>query len=349
MVTETVAIALDWLPNTNHIGFYVARKKGFYADVGISADIVSPHIDNYQTTPAARLAAKQVQFCIVPKESVISHHTWPDATKPKIVAVATIVQKVSHAIATLKSSGIDRPAKLDGKRYASYAARYEGRLVQELIKADGGSGEYIEDVPEMLGIWETLLKGNADATWIFESWEGIEAKRKGVELNLFRFEDYKIPLGYSPIVVAHPDLLMEQPDLVSRFLAASAKGFEYAAANPIESAEILVDLVAADTASHPLPAPLDLEMVKESAEFIAPLLLDGTGAWGRMSNTVWSDFLDFISDAGLLTTKVQSRKGITATTTSLDGLRQGDVGDRIPRNQINSQSLFTNEFLPKKH
>lgn len=42
--------------------------------------------------------------------------------------------------------------------YASYGARYEGRIVQELIKADGGSGSYDERALPMLGIWNTLLE-----------------------------------------------------------------------------------------------------------------------------------------------------------------------------------------------
>ena len=58
--------------------------------------------------------------------------------------VAVLLQKQTSTIVTLKSSGLDRPAKLDGKVYASYAARYEGRIVQKLIQADGGSGDYKE-------------------------------------------------------------------------------------------------------------------------------------------------------------------------------------------------------------
>jgi NitT/TauT family transport system substrate-binding protein len=54
---------------------------------------------------------------------VISYQTWPNAEKPKIVAVAALLQSNQSAIVTLQSSSIDRPAKLDGKKYASYAAR----------------------------------------------------------------------------------------------------------------------------------------------------------------------------------------------------------------------------------
>ena len=45
--------------------------------------------------------------------------------------------------------------------------RYEGRIVQRLIQADGGKGDYKEVAPPMLGIWNTLLAGEAQATWVF--------------------------------------------------------------------------------------------------------------------------------------------------------------------------------------
>lgn len=35
-----VTIALDWTPNTNHIGLYVAQAKGFYAQAGLEVQIV---------------------------------------------------------------------------------------------------------------------------------------------------------------------------------------------------------------------------------------------------------------------------------------------------------------------
>ena len=38
--------------------------------------------------------------------------------------------------------------------------------MQQMIRADGGSGDYIETTPPMLGIWNTLLEGAADATWV---------------------------------------------------------------------------------------------------------------------------------------------------------------------------------------
>lgn len=51
-----ITIALDWTPNTNHTGFYVARSKGFYKDAGLEVQILSPHQDEYKTTPGVLLA-----------------------------------------------------------------------------------------------------------------------------------------------------------------------------------------------------------------------------------------------------------------------------------------------------
>ena len=61
------------------------------------------------------------------------------------------IQRSTSAIVTLTSSGLSRPRDLDGKVYASYAARFEGRIVQRMIQNDGGKGEFEERTPPMLG------------------------------------------------------------------------------------------------------------------------------------------------------------------------------------------------------
>lgn len=204
---QTITVALDWTPNTNHCGLFIAKAKGLYAAKGLDVVLRSPHVDEYKSTPASHLVTGDAQLAITPSETVVSHNTWPDDSKPKLKAVATLLQEDTSAIVTLKSSGIDRPSKLDGTTYGSYGARYEGRIVQQVIKNDGGSGSYKEVVSPMLGLWNTLLKGACDATWVFMGWEGVEAALKGVELNVFKLNDYGVAYGYSPVMVAHPDFV----------------------------------------------------------------------------------------------------------------------------------------------
>lgn len=79
-------------------------------------------------------------------------------------------------------------------------------------------------------------------------WEGVAAQRAGVDLNVFKLADYGIPYCYSPVLAAHPQTLAQNPDLVKSFLAATARGYEYAAEHPAEAAELLCSEVAADVA-----------------------------------------------------------------------------------------------------
>ena len=68
-----IKVALDWTPNVNHAGFFVALERGYYADRGLDVTFVSPHVDDYKRTPARRLAAGEVSLAICPSESIISY------------------------------------------------------------------------------------------------------------------------------------------------------------------------------------------------------------------------------------------------------------------------------------
>jgi hypothetical protein len=119
---------------------------------------------------------------------------------------------------------------------------------------------------------------------VFMPWEGVAAERAGVELNTFKLADFGIPYCYSPVLAAHPDTLASNPDLVKTFLAATAKGFEYAAQNSAEAAQLLCAEVDADVAKSgkPLPEPLEKEMVAASQAIIGQHYLEASSKqWGR--------------------------------------------------------------------
>jgi hypothetical protein len=202
--------------------------------------------------------------------------------------------------------------------------------------------------------WCILL----DCGQVFLPWEGVAAQRANIPLNTFKLEDYGIPYCYSPVLAAHPDTLVSQPEAVRSFLAATAKGYEWAAANPKEAAAVLCAEVSADCATaggKPLPEELDPAMVAQSQEMVAAAYLANTGsgssssssggAWGVMDLSVWDKFLDWLLESGLLTSKAQSRSG-GPDTSSLDGMRSGDAGELLPSDAVAAADLATNAYLP---
>ena len=186
-MASKITVALDWTPNGNHLGFFVAKDKGLYDAAGLDVTIVSPADAEYDgsynpgdedadapgapkyVTPCSKVAEGSAHFAMNSPEGVVGWNTAPG--RPQLKAVAALLRdRNSSAIVALKSSGITSPKDLDGKRYASYAARFEGRIVQRMIQHAGGAGDYIEDTPPMLGIWNSLVEGKSDATWVFMQW-----------------------------------------------------------------------------------------------------------------------------------------------------------------------------------
>lgn len=353
-----LSIALDWTPNTNHAGFFAAKALGFYSARGLDVSLLSVSDPIYQAsylppsderaageynTPCGLVASGRAHFALNSPEGVVNWNTRPASDpRPPLTAVAAVCQANTSAIACRPE--IQRPRDLDGRRYASYAARFEGRIVQRMIRADGGEGEYEEVVAPMLGLWNTVLSpagepGATDATWIFTCWEGVEAEMKGERLSLFRLEDYGIPYGYAPCLVANPALLAAEPDAVRRFLEASAEGWEYCAKHPTEAARMLVEGARAECAD----GSLDQRMCELSMEKLAPSLLAADGRWGRMEKGRWDAYLDWLAGAGLLTTYVNSRAGGEGKAT-LDELRRGQSGETIKREDIDAAKLFFSDW-----
>ena len=214
-------LALDWTPNINHIGFYVAKEKGFYDALNISLEIISPEIDNYKYSPAKKIELNLADFALCPTESIISFRT---KKKPfNLYALATIFQNDISAIAVMKGNNINRPRDLDDKSYASYGARYEDLIIKQLIKNDGGKGNVKIYYPERLGVWNTVANNKYDSTWIFLNWEGIEKP----DLKYFKLSDFNIPYSYSPLITTSSKLINEKKSSIKMFLKATKKGFIY--------------------------------------------------------------------------------------------------------------------------
>lgn len=284
-----LTLALDWTPNINHIGFFVAQEKGFYRDQGIELNILHPGQDDYRITPAKKVELGQADFALCPTESIISYRT--KRTPFQMIAIAAILQEDLSAITIQAGNGIGTPADLDGKIYASYKARYEDELVREMIRNAGGRGDIKVTYPEKLGIWETVLKGEADSTWMFLNWEGISLADADGQLNYFKMEDYDVPYSYSPVIAASEHLVREKGDNCRAFLEATKTGYLYCQDHADEVVAILQPLVPA----HEQAIDLHRALAASTRAF-------GTQAdWGRMEENKVLSFLSWLRQRNLET------------------------------------------------
>ena len=294
-------VALDWTPNSNHCGFYVAQAQGFYAAEGLSVVVVPPsQAYDKDETPARSVVEGRADLCVAPTESVVSCWTsdrHDASTRP--VCVAALLQKNTSAIVSLKSNAAVRTAAdLAGKKYASYEGRFEMAIVNHLIKNAGGQGDSIEVLPPKLDCFEQVVSGACDATWVFMGWEGLQAKARGIELNVFGLEEHNVPYGYSPCLLASQRLVSEDKETLRKFLRATARGFELAHADPKAAADALFE-----QAGHDSLTALGRDFLVQAQQCLSDdgsLVDPQTGKWGAMDPKRWSDFVDFLNDNSLL-------------------------------------------------
>ena len=272
-------LALDWTPNINHIGFYVAKEKGFFKELNINVEIISPEADSYKYSPAKKIELNLADLALCPTESIISFRT---KKKPfKLYALATIFQSDISAIAVVKSNNINSPKDLDGRSYASYGARYEDLIIKQLIKNDGGKGNIKIYYPERLGVWNTVANNKYDSTWIFLNWEGIEKPN----LKFFKLSDYNIPYSYSPLITTSAKLVQEKKDIIKMFLKATKKGFLYSINNVQESSEILYKYLSES----------DKKINLENAINFSRKYFGDQQSFGKIDQNVFSEFFQWLN------------------------------------------------------
>lgn len=280
----TVTLALDWTPNTNHTGFYVADTLGYYRQAGIRIRIL-PY---GSASPDSLVAAGKADFGISFQDIV----AYDKAANQPVTSVLAILQHMASVIAVRASSGITRPRQLDGKIYAGFGSPAEVPSLQSVIRKDGGTGTF-RTVTLNTSAYDALYSGRADFAIPLVTWEVIEAGLLHKPLRTFRFQDYGFPDRYEVVLIGGNSFLAKHPDLAKRFVQASAKGFDYATAHPDAAAQILIK-------DNP-GAFNNPTLVTRSAELLAKsYYLDSQGKFGLQTAAMWATYTHFLYTAGAL-------------------------------------------------
>ena len=275
-----VSLALDWTPNTNHTGVYVAMQKGYYQENGIDLTLTPYSSSVY---PEQLVSTGKAEFGISFPESVTTFR----AQHVPIVSIAAIIEHNTSALITLKSSGLDSVAKLAGKRYAGFGAPYEQPVISEMLSCAGASSANFQNVATQLDPIAALTSGQFDFAWVYLGWEGIEAQRQGVELNTFPLTDYCIPDYSSPVIITNQQFTQQHSDVIKRFLKATAEGYQYAIQHPDDAANLLMQ-------GAPKGSFDDTQLVTKSQAYLSPLYAPGEKCWGAQSLASWTNYPRFM-------------------------------------------------------
>jgi ABC-type nitrate/sulfonate/bicarbonate transport system substrate-binding protein len=291
---QRITVMLNWTPNAHHAGIYAAKAEGWYEEAGLDVSIVEPAQAGVEQAVAGGAAA----IGLAQAESLLPAL----AAGVPVVSVASMLPVNDSVL--MGTSDITRPKDLEGKRYGGFGGALETELISRLVSCDGGDPSKVEfvdvgNVDYLAG----LEQGRFDVVWVFEGWDALRATEvEGADVGLIRFRDYAdcIPNWYTPLILASESTIDQDPDMVSAFLEATARGYDLAAEDPGKAADLLLQQVP----------ELDPALVEASVAYYAPKFAEG-GTWGAQDLPTWTAFEQFLQDAGLLTTPVDPASGFT--------------------------------------
>lgn len=281
---KKVTVILDYVPNTNHTGMYVALEKGYYEEEGLDVEIIEP-VDG---ATATLVAQQKGTFGISYQEDVTIALTLADPLPIK--AIATVIQHNTSGFVSLADSGIESPADFEGKTYAGWGGPGETAVLEGCMTQAGKDFSKLNMVISDGSGFGALGK-SCDLMWFFEAWDNVQAEMNGVELNYMACRDLDERLDYyTPVIITSDAVIESDPEMVSAFLRATEKGYRDTMADPDGAAEIL-------SAYAP---NYDLEMLKISQNYLADKYMEDVDTWGIMKDEVWDNYTQFLVEYGVI-------------------------------------------------
>ena len=295
---KEITLCLDWTPNTNHTGFYVADKLGYYEEAGLKVTIVQPPEGGAEMMTASG----QAHFGISAQDSLAAN--FASAEPMAITAVATLLQ---HNTSGIISLDCESPKDLEGKRYSTWDSPTEKAMIKYVMEKDGGDFSKVELIPNVITDEAQALKhGDTDAVWIYYAWSGINAEISGLDFEYFDFREIDEVFDfYTPVIIANNAFLESDADTAKAFLSATRKGYEYAIENPDETAHMLI--MADETGS----LVGSEELVVASQNWISEQYIADGEKWGVIDPERWDNFYKWLSDEKLVEKAIPAGTGFT--------------------------------------
>lgn len=285
-----VTLALDWYPNANHAGIYVAQDRGYFAEAGLEVEIVVP---SDPTTVLQTVGAGRDTFGISYQSEVL----FAREQEVPVVSVAALVQHPLNSLMVLADSPIRTPADLAGRSVAVTGLPADEAFLRTMLEEAGLTLDDVEVINVGYDLLPSVFSRRADAViGVYWTHETILAEREGYPVRYLRVEEWGVPDYYELVLVTGESIPDGDEEMVRAFLGALQQGYEGAIADP----EAALDLLIAESPD------LVREVELEGLELLMPLWTEnGTIPFGQQTAERWEAFGEWLKGEGLLAEDVE--------------------------------------------
>jgi putative hydroxymethylpyrimidine transport system substrate-binding protein len=277
---EPFSLTLDFYPNPDHAGIYMAQKLGHFEEAGLDLEIRTP---SDPAAPTKLVAADRTDLAIsYEPETVLAHERELD-----VIAVGALVDTPLTSMIWLKKSGIGGIAGLRGKTIATAGIPYQDAYLETILARAGLTPADVKTVDVGFGLLPALVGGRAQAMLGgFRNVEGVDLRLRGKDPVVTPVDLLGVPTYNELVLLANTNALEQDPEPVRLFLAALARGTAAAKKSPGAATKALLEA----------NADLDPRLARAEVDATLPLLSAG----GRMNAAQWRTFIAWMRDNELI-------------------------------------------------
>jgi putative hydroxymethylpyrimidine transport system substrate-binding protein len=283
---EGFGLTLDFYPNPDHAGIYMAQKLGYFEEAGLDVSIDTP---SDPAAPLKQVAAGRSDLAIsYEPEVALAREQGLD-----VVAVAALVNRPLTSMIWLNKSGIKGVAGLEGKTIATAGIPYQDAFLKTILARVRLTPGDVKAVNVGFGLLPALVGGSAQAMLGgFSNVEGVDLRERGKGPVVTPVDRLGVPTYDELVLVARRQTLEEDPERFRLFLAALERGTTAAVEQPGAATKAI-------TEANP-----DLEPKLTAAEVEATLPLLGARTqgqpYGYLDPKEWETFIGWMRDNGLI-------------------------------------------------
>jgi putative hydroxymethylpyrimidine transport system substrate-binding protein len=293
---QPFTLDLDWYVNPDHAGIYSALDRGFFEQVGLD---VQPQVPSDPSAPIKEVAAGRADLAVsYEPEVLLAQDKGLD-----VQAVGAIVDQPLTSLISLPKAGVTGAASLDGKTVGTAGIPYQSDYLETILQTAGLPSSAAKEVNVGLNLLPTLLGGKVDAILGgFRNIEGVDLQQRGLDPRIVPVDQLGVPTYDELVLVARRATVDQHPEAIRSFIAALARGTDYAIGHPQEAANAV------------LAAGQGLDPMQTRAEVDATLpLLAGTpgGPYGFMDPGQWSAYAAWMAAHELISSAPRTSDVLT--------------------------------------
>jgi putative hydroxymethylpyrimidine transport system substrate-binding protein len=230
---DGATLVLDFVPNAVHSGIYAALRQGYYGDAGIDPTVREPG----ESTDAPKLLeAGRADFAILDIHDLgIARERGLD-----LIGLMPIVQRPLAAVIAAGDAGVRRPRDLEGRSVGVTGLPSDEAVVDSEVAADGGDPSRVRRVTIGFNAVSSLAAGKVDAATGFWNAEGVALRQRGIPVRIFKLNRYGAPPYPELILTTARSTIERDPGLVDAMVAATTRGYRFAAAHPSQALDDLL-------------------------------------------------------------------------------------------------------------